>query len=171
MLTTEHHPQFFTATILEWKPLLAEDKYQNIILDSLRFLVSEQRVKVNSFVIMSNHIHIIWHAINGFTPQQVQHSFLKFTAQQIKFDLQKGNPQLLQQFRVNAADREFQFWERNPLAIDLYSHEVYMQKLEYIHYNPVEAGLCFLPEDYYYSSARFYEKLQDDFGFLTHWQE
>jgi hypothetical protein len=31
-------PQFFTATIQEWKHLLKEDKYKNIIIDSLRFL-------------------------------------------------------------------------------------------------------------------------------------
>ncbi len=171
MINTEYHPQFFTATILEWKHLLKEDKYKNIILNSLRFLVKEQRVIVNSFVIMSNHIHIIWQAINGFTPQQVQQSFLKYTAQQMKFDLQKNNPQLLEEFRVNAKDRMFQFWERNSLSIDLYSEEVYLQKENYIHNNPVEAGLCKFPEEYYYSSARYYETLVDDFGFLTHWRE
>ncbi|MBY0477268.1 MAG: hypothetical protein K2Q24_06455 [Chitinophagaceae bacterium] len=54
MIQTDQHPQFFTATILEWKHLLKEDKYKDIILESLRFLVKEQRVIVNSFVIMSN---------------------------------------------------------------------------------------------------------------------
>lgn len=171
MVQTEQHPQFFTATILEWKHLLSEDNYKEILLDSLRFLAREKRVVVNSFVIMSNHIHLIWQAVNGFTPQQVQHSFLKFTAQQLKFDLQKHNPQLLATFRVNATDREFQFWERNALSVDMFSEEVYNQKLNYIHYNPVEAGICVLPEDYQYSSARFYETLIDEFGFLTNWRE
>ena len=104
---TEHHPQFFTATILEWKHLLKEDKYKDIILDSLRFLVKEKRVVVNSFVLISNHIHLIWQAINGCTPQQNQQRFLKYTAQQIKFDLQKNNLVLLEEFRVNAKDRMF----------------------------------------------------------------
>ena len=156
MINTEYHPQFFTSTILEWKHLLKEDKYKNILLESLRFLVKEQRVKINSFVIMSNHVHLIWQAINGFAPQQVQQSFLKYTAQQIKFDLQKNNSQFLEEFRVNAKDRMFQFWERNSLSIDLYSEEVYLQKENYIHNNPVEAGLCKFPEEYYYSSARYY---------------
>ena len=31
--------------------------------------------------------------------------------------------------------------------------------------------VCVLPEDYYYSSARYYETLVDDFGFLTHWRQ
>ncbi|MEO7312706.1 MAG: hypothetical protein ABIX01_20135 [Chitinophagaceae bacterium] len=57
---TEHYPQYFTATILEWKPLLKPDKYKDIITGSLAFLVKENRVKVNGFVIMINHIHLIW---------------------------------------------------------------------------------------------------------------
>lgn len=167
---TEHHSQFFTATVLEWKHLLKDGKYKEVILDSLRYFVREKRAVVNSFVIMSNHIHLIWQAVNGFTPEQNQHCFLKYTAQQIKFDLQHSNPQLLEGFKVNAKDRIYQFWERNSLSIDLYNEEVYLQKENYIHYNPVEAGLCKFPEEYYYSSARFYETQVDEFGFLTHWR-
>jgi hypothetical protein len=42
---------------------------------------------------------------------------------------------------------------------------------EYVHYNPVKAGLCILPEDYYYSSAKFYATGIDDFDMLTHCDE
>jgi len=45
---------------------------------------------------------------------------------------------------------------------------MFTQKLEYIHYNPVRAGLCELPEDYHYSSAKFYHGGRDSFGMLTH---
>jgi len=51
-------PQFFTATIQQWKHLLADEKYKKIILDSLKFLVAEEKVTINGFVIMSNHLHI-----------------------------------------------------------------------------------------------------------------
>jgi putative transposase len=170
MIKTAYHPQFFTATILEWKSLLADDVTKEILIASLRFLVKEKRVLIYNFVIMPNHIHIIWQAINEFKPAQVQHSFLKFTAQQIKFYLQKNNPALLESFRVNAADRNYQIWERNPLSIDLFTEEVYFQKAEYIHNNPVKAGLCKQPQTYEYSSAVFYETLIDRFDFLTHWR-
>ena len=45
-------PQFFTATIQEWKHLLKEDQYKNIINNSLTFLVAEGNVTINGFVIM-----------------------------------------------------------------------------------------------------------------------
>ena len=170
MIKTEHHPQFFTATILEWKHLLANDLYKQVILNSLRFLVNDKRVVVNGFVIMSNHIHLIWQAMNGFTPKQLQHSLLSFTANKITQDLQLNNQELLQELRVNAKDRQYQVWERNALSVDLFSEEVYLQKLNYIHNNPVTAGLCNVPGNYKYSSAAFYETLFDEFGFLTHWR-
>ena len=53
-------PQYFTATNLEWKKLLQPDKYKDIIIESLRFLVTEQRIRLYAFVIMINHIHLIW---------------------------------------------------------------------------------------------------------------
>ena len=60
-------------------------------------------------------------------------------------------------------------WERNPLSIDLWTKEVLIQKMEYIHNNPVTAGLCTYPEAYKNFLAKFYESGDDEFGFLTHW--
>jgi len=84
---TVHAAQYFTATIYEWQPVLAEDRYKNIIVDSLQFLVNDKRLELNAFVIMSNHIHLIWQALPGFTPSAIQASFMKYTAQQIKGSL------------------------------------------------------------------------------------
>ena len=53
----QNYLQFFTATNLWWKKLLQPDKYKQIIIDSLKFLVENKRVKVYGFVIMPNHIH------------------------------------------------------------------------------------------------------------------
>jgi REP-associated tyrosine transposase len=164
-------PQYFTAINLEWKKLLQLDKYKDIIVDSLRFLVTDKRITLYAFVIMINHIHLIWRMYADIDPEAVQRDFLKYTAQKIKADLRKYHPAVLKHFRVDAKDREYQFWERNPLSIELRTHAVFLQKLDYIHWNPVQAGLCTLPEEYRYSSARFYETGIDDWGFLTHYTD
>ena len=171
MSNTEYYPQFFTATILEWKHLLKEDKYKEVIINSVTFMVREKRVKIYGFVIMPNHLHFIWQILTGYTLDAVQRNFLKFTAQQIKFDLLKTNTSLLKKFKVNAKDREYQFWERRPLSVDLYSPKVFNQKLQYIHNNPIQEKwqLCKYPEEYWYSSARFYNSGKDDWGFLSHY--
>ncbi len=166
----KHYLQFFTATILHWKPLLQNDAYKDIILSSMRFIVEDKRAVITSFVIIPNHIHLIWQISDNYEVHQVQQSFLKYTAQQIKFDLQKNNPKLLEEFRVDAKDRQYQFWERNPLSIDLFSEPVFRQKFDYIHNNPVQVKwkLAVFPEDYKFSSARFYETGVNDYPFLTH---
>lgn len=161
---------FFTATILEWKRLLKPDKYKGIIVESIRFLVKEGRIHLYAFVIMENHIHCIWQLREGYSRQSVQHSLLKFTAKKIKYDLVAQHSDILMQFRVDAKDREYQFWERNPLSVELWNEVVLLQKLNYIHQNPVRAALCLEAADYYYSSAAFYEQADNRFGFLTRYE-
>ncbi|HWI89749.1 MAG TPA: hypothetical protein VNT20_00685, partial [Flavisolibacter sp.] len=59
-----------------------------------------------------------------------------------------------------------EIWERNPLRVDLWSREVLWQKLQYMHQNPVRAGVCQWPQEYYWSSAAFYQTGIDNFGWL-----
>jgi putative transposase len=162
------YADFFTATNLQWKKLLAREKYKDILIESMRFLVKNKRVIIYGFVIMDNHIHVIWQLHAGRKREDVQRDFLKYTAQQIKKDLLKNYPEELKNFLVTAKDRKYQFWERNPLSIEIWSEKTLMQKLKYIHENPIRAGLCKYADDYKYSSALFYKFGKDNWGFLTH---
>jgi len=165
------HPQFFTATILEWKHLLKPDKYKDIVVGSLRFLVQNERIFLYGFVVMPNHIHVIWQMREHIKGADVQRDFLKYTAQQIKFDLQQNHPAVLERFRVKVKDRSYQIWEHRPLSVPLWSDKILEQKLDYIHRNPVQEKwqLADLPENYFYSSARYYLLNVDDWGFITHY--
>jgi putative transposase len=166
----ENHPQFFTATILEWQHLLKRDEFKEIIIDSLRFLVTEKSIVLYAFVIMPNHIHLIWQIQDGFQRDKIQMRFLRFTAQKMKFKLLDSKNSTLEHFRVDAKDREYQFWERNSLSIDLWTPKVFLQKLDYIHSNPLQQKwhLAEVPENYKYSSAKFHETGADEFEILTH---
>jgi REP element-mobilizing transposase RayT len=162
---------FFTATILDWKHLLHSNKYKDLIVSSLKFLVDEKRANIYGFVIMPNHIHLLWKILPPFSKEAVQRDVLKFIAQNIQRDLKKNNQKELSNFEVNAKDRKYQFWERNPLTTYCFTPEVIEQKLNYIHLNPVKGKwqLAEHFEDYYYSSARFYSQNIDEFGFLRHY--
>src|SRR4030095_104534 len=111
-----NYVSFFTTTILEWKPLLLTDEYKDIITSSMKFLVTDNRVNIYAFVIMPNHIHIVWKVKRERKPEDVQRDFLKYTAQKIKLKLMDNDPEFLKQFYVGAKDREYQIWERNPLT-------------------------------------------------------
>lgn len=103
------YPQFFTASIKGWFKLLEPDKYKDIIMSSLQFLVEDKRIKLYAFVIMSDHIHLIWQMQPLIHPQHVQRDFLKYTAQLIKHDLQKNQHGLLLHFEADANDRSYHF--------------------------------------------------------------
>jgi len=168
MIFTKYYSEFITVICLEWLPVLANDKHKEIITESLRFLVKEKRVHVYDFVLMSTHFHLIWQVMGDHKREDVQRDFLRFTAQQILKQIRNDNSPLLEQLVVNAKDRKRQVWERNSLSIELRTAKVYDQKLDYIHYNPVLAGLCNYPEEYYYSSAKFYELNENTWDFLSH---
>lgn len=165
-----HYPDFFTATILNWQHLLKQEKYQMVIINSLRFLVQGKRVKVFGFVIMSNHIHVIWRATNEQSRTKVQHAFMTYTAQTIVKDLKLHHEQVLPHFLVNAKDRTYQVWERNALSVELRSNEVLFQKLNYIHQNPVKAGICSIAEQYRCSSASLYISNYTEWDFVEKWE-
>ena len=94
----EYPIRFFTATLLKWQHLLKPDKYKQIITDSLKFLVEDNRVWIYGFVVMPNHIHQLWRFKSPHTQEQVQRDFLKFTAQKIKDDLLINHPAVLPHF-------------------------------------------------------------------------
>lgn len=166
---TEFCPQFFTATIVKWYHLLKPDKYKDIITESMRFLVQNNRVNIYAFVLMPNHIHLIWSTQDKHQYKDVQRDFLKFTAQQIKFDLLKFHPKVLDKFKSSRKDRKYQLWQNRPLSIPVYTEKVFQQKINYIHNNPIQPKwqLSERTQDYKYSSASFYEEGQESWDFIT----
>lgn len=164
---------FWTATITGWKHLLKPDKYKQIIINSLSTLSERECIKVFGFVIMDNHIHLIWEMLKKNGKEMPQGSLLKFTAHAFLKDLQENHPMVLAHFKVEKQERDHQFWMRDPLAVRLYSREMCVQKLEYIHNNPLHErwNLAERPEQYAWSSAAYYELNEDKYGFLTHYME
>lgn len=172
-------PYFFTATIQEWKHLLADDKYKNIVIECLQFLVNENKVTIIGFTIMSNHLHFIWQAKGNNAIKDIQNSFMrcilriKFTSRRF-MQLNRADG-TLESYQVNKIDRSHNFWQRDSLSVELFTPTVLIQKLNYIHYNATKAGLCKFPEDYYYSSALFYpqdavhENVIDHFNIISHY--
>jgi REP element-mobilizing transposase RayT len=164
------HPEFITVTCLEWKHLLAEDRFKDIVVGSLRFLSEQKRVVVYGFVIMSNHFHLIWQMLGDHRREDVQRDFLKYTGQQILKILRNEKSDMQKELLVGAKDRKHQVWERNSLSVSLWTRQIFLQKMEYIHNNPVKAGLCAYAEGYKYSSAKFYIRNENDWDFLVHYQ-
>jgi hypothetical protein len=118
-------------------------------------------------------MHLIWRTEQKDRKESVQGTLLKHTAHLLKKDLMQHAPQLLPSFRVTASNKQFQFWQRDSLAVKLFTRKVAYQKLNYIHKNPVAKKWKLAPDfvSYKYSSAAFYENGVDPWGLVTHINE
>ena len=75
---------FWTATINNWQRLLLKVDYKNVIINSLIYLSDAGKIDVFAFVIMPNHIHLIWRINEMNGKETSQGSFLKYTAHEFK---------------------------------------------------------------------------------------
>ena len=164
---------FWTDTVKDWKRLLKQDKYKQAIIDSWKELKERNLINIYGFVIMPNHLHIIWEMLLKNGKEMPYASFNKSTSHFIVKDLKAHHPQVLPYFKVDEKEREYRIWQRDPLAIWMDYKNKMEQKLHYLHHNPLHErwNLAEKPELYQWSSAKFHETGIDDFGFLTHYME
>jgi len=164
---------FWTDTIKDWKSLLKKDYYKEVIIDELQKLKQENKIRLYGYVIMPNHLHFLWEllAMNG--REKPHSSFNKWTASIFLEDLRLNHQQVLPYFEEYTTERNHRFWQRDPLAVLMDSKKKFIQKLDYIHYNPLQPKwkLCSTPEEYRWSSANFYMTGYDEFNILTHYSE
>ena len=158
---------FWTATIYNWNCLLASDDFKDLIVNYLKKMSDEGLITIFGFVIMPNHIHMIFrqNRLNG--KESPKASLLKFTAHAFLKCLKATGQEYL--YKVTRTNKAYEIWQRDSLGIEIYSKWVARQKLEYMHANPVKGKWKLSKDDvsYYYSSARFYETGIDEFGFLN----
>ncbi|MFT3844517.1 MAG: transposase [Lacibacter sp.] len=164
---------FYTDTIYGFKHLLADDELKMICINSWKYLKQKELIEIYGYVIMPNHIHLLWMMKDLNGKESPAGSFAKFTAHQFQKLLKQKNSQDLMHYKSEKKDRTFQFWKRDPLAVPVTSKKALLQKLDYIHNNPVQEKwkLAELPEEYRWSSASFYLTGKDEFGILTHYDD
>jgi len=105
-----HHVQFFTAVCNNWLKLLESDEANDIAVNALHYQVKVGHVKITAFVIMPNHLHLIWRIQNECRLEDVQRDFLKFTARELLrlIETKKGAKGVEELF-VGLRARAFQF--------------------------------------------------------------
>ena len=164
---------FWTDTIKDWKRLLKPDKYKEIIISSWQELADRKMISVYGFVIMPNHLHVVWEMKEPNGKEMPHASFNKYTSHMIFKDLKASHPDVLPYFKVDDPERSHRIWQRDPLAVLMDSQKKVEQKITYMHNNPLHErwNLADRPENYRWSSARFYETGVDEFGILTHYMD
>lgn len=156
---------FISFAVIEWVDVFIRKEYKNILVENLKYCQKEKGLELFAWCIMSNHVHLIARAKEGFLLQHILRDFKKYTSRLILKTISENNHEsrkewMLKIFRdagmKNSNNENYQFWQQDNHPIEIWSEDVINQKLEYLHNNPVKEGFVDKAEEYLYSSARDY---------------
>ncbi|MBP7477593.1 MAG: transposase [Chitinophagales bacterium] len=145
---------FLTFTIHQWVDVFTREIYTNILLDSIRYCQKEKGLEVYAWVIMSNHCHFIWRAKNDNLSDIIR-DMKKYTSKKI-FEAIANNERESRKswlLKVLSYQNKIWMWEEGYHGEEIYTLKFYNSKVNYIHLNPVRAGIVEREEDYLNSSA------------------
>ncbi|OED43613.1 transposase [Endozoicomonas sp. (ex Bugula neritina AB1)] len=150
-------PHFLTITVLHWIPIFTRPQTVSIVIDSLNYL-SQEGMKIYAYVILENHLHLL--AQSPLLEKDIAR-FKAHTAKHLIAYLKAKNAnRILDQLafykKAHKTDRPLQFWQEGSHPELIQNHSMMLQKVDYIHQNPVKRGYVDKPEHWRYSSARNY---------------
>ncbi|AMR31885.1 transposase [Mucilaginibacter sp. PAMC 26640] len=155
---------FITFAVVNWIDLFTRNEYKEIMLKSWEHCKEHKGLEIYGWCMMTNHIHMII-GTHGDRLENIMRDMKKQTLLQLKRAI-KEHPQesrrewilwmMERAGKKNSQNIEFQLWQQDNHPIELFNHQVLHQKLDYMHNNPVVAGIVEKPEDYLYSSAPNY---------------
>ncbi len=153
-------PYFITLTIVEWLPIFVNRRYFEIIYDSLKYYSKKGTFQVLAYVVLENHLHLI---IVGKDLSRGMRAFKSYTAKEIITRLKADGKkwalnQLAYYKKRHKIQSSYQVWQEGVHPQLISSEEMLIQKIEYIHLNPVRRGYVKRVEDWLWSSADCFSK-------------
>jgi putative transposase len=157
---------FVSFATIAWVDVFTRRIYKDIFVDSLNYCVDNKGLIIYGWVIMSNHVHLII-ATKDVELPNILRDLKKYSSKAIIEAIKDNQSEsrkdwMLKMFEKagekNSNNKCYQFWQQHNHPILLFNSEIFDQKLNYIHYNPVVAGFVDNEIDYLYSSARDYSE-------------
>lgn len=155
---------FISFATVFWIDIFVRETYYAIIADSLDYCRKNKGMEIFGYCIMPSHVHLIFRSAFG-EPSGLIRDFNGFTSKGILKNIEQNPIEsrkewLLWMFekagKKNSNVKHRQFWQQHNQPIEIWSAHVFLQKLDYIHQNPVTSGFVTDPIDWKYSSTRNY---------------
>jgi len=158
-----HKIYFITKIIYKRIPIFKlNSKYSHIVIENLKYYRNKFKFGLYGFVIMPDHYHLIIDTFENFSIFKIKEDMNKYIAQQIKNVLKSTNAQILQNLKIITPPRKehkrhkYRIFQKGRYDFNVVTPEKLIEKLTYIHNNPIRAKLIEKAEDYLFSSARNY---------------
>jgi putative transposase len=121
---------------------------RDLFVQALERTRSLYRIKVYGFVVMPEHVHLLL--------SEPERGTVATAIQSLKIASAKRGKRLLA-----AQDAQLPFWQKRYYDRNESGHKEFIEKLKYIHRNPVRRKLVVQPEDWKWSSYRHYASGED----------
>ena len=152
---------FETFIIVDWVDIFIRPAYKQVIADSLTYCQQHKGLEIYAFCLMTNHLHLLVAAQPDTNLPDIIRDFKKHTNKQIIKLISEENESrrdwILYRFKYHAKFnnriKDYKVWQDGYHGIACDRPDILLQKLDYIHNNPVIAEIVFEPEHYLYSSA------------------
>ena len=146
---------FITSTTVDWLPVFTTKDTCDILITSLEYCREQKGLKIHGWVILDNHLHAF---VSGPELAKTIGELKSFTARELLKHWENAHCDwALHQFAYrklkHKVDSRWQVWQEGVHPQAIFDDEMMLQKLEYMHNNPVKRGLVAAPEHWRYSSA------------------
>lgn len=147
---------FVSFATVYWIDVFTRQIYLGILEESMQYCRKEKGMEVYAYCFMPSHVHFVFRSMNK-DPSGLLRDFKKYTSKKLLKAMEE-NPQesrkewllwMMEQAgkkKSNVSKR--QLWQHHNKSIELWSTAVIKQKIDYIHYNPVESGFVTDPTDW-----------------------
>ena len=147
----EGHAHYVTFICYKRRRLLDDDMINRIVIGVLSDQLKQQNGVCVGFVIMPDHVHaIIW-----FPDSNQLSYFMKQWKQRTSYQIKQAMRKYLNAYLSKLPPND-PIWQPKYYGFNVHSKSKLMEKLEYMHGNPVRAELVDSPEQWKFSSARYY---------------
>jgi len=143
-------------------PILTNNQFRMVVTNAIDQVRRQQGFQLIAYVIMPEHVHLVILPEEQTKIGQLVGEIKRIAAIEIHQLLAQRNSELLPTLTVirNGHPR-FTLWQRRCFDHNCRSENSLRDIVDYCHYNPVKRGLVKEPEDWQWSSCRWYQGIRD----------
>ena len=147
------HAYFVTFSCYKNRRLLDDDGCKAIVVSVMNSQLKRREGRCAGFVVMPDHVHAVIRFAEDGKLAEFMKQWKRLTSVQIKRRFQDNMPE----YGLNIDPSE-PVWQRRYYSFNIVNPDKLNEKLDYMHGNPVRAGLVESPTDWAFSSSRHYER-------------
>jgi REP element-mobilizing transposase RayT len=152
---------FVSFSVTNWIDLFIRNEYREILLESIGYCQREKELELYGWCIMTSHVHLII-GTRGNPLSNIMRDLKRHTSEELHKAIKNNRTESRREWMLWMMERaatkssnsaKFQLWQAESHPVELTTSKIAHQKLDYVHYNPVEAGFVNDSEEWKYSSA------------------